>query len=110
MEIDCPVFHLKILFIDETIFFLAPQKRLRLTDPLKYFRLESLKRHNDKRALHCVSALTLDTNLNTISQDLAEKLAAADVIPPVYQSSRFETVYYGQGNEGLVGKGKFIFV
>ncbi|CAF1021482.1 unnamed protein product [Adineta steineri] len=73
---------------------IAPQKRVRLAEPLKIFRKEALERHNDVRKKHCAPDLTLDSDLNKLSQDLATKLAAEDNMPPIYQETGLQTVYY----------------
>ncbi|UJR07800.1 hypothetical protein I4U23_012082 [Adineta vaga] len=82
---------------------LAPQKRIRLGEPVKIVRKEVLARHNEKRKMHCVSDLTLDNDLNKVSQDLADKLAAADITPPDYDASKMQSVYYGKGDAALHG-------
>ncbi|CAF1104510.1 unnamed protein product [Adineta ricciae] len=82
---------------------IATQKRIRLADPLKVFRKEILQRHNIKRKDHCVGDLALDDNLNTVSQQFAEKLAAADVTPPDYDATKMQAVYYGKGDIALNG-------
>ncbi|CAF3577709.1 unnamed protein product [Adineta steineri] len=81
----------------------APQKRVRLADPLKIFTKDSLDGHNQKRKKHCVPELTLDASLNKISQDLADQLAAADVTPPIYDMSKMQTVYFNKGDAARHG-------
>ena len=85
------------------LFGLAPQKRVRLADPLKVFRKEVAERHNLKRKDHCVGDLTLDDGLNKVSQDLADQLAAADVTPPNYDATKMQSVYFGKGDIALNG-------
>ena len=85
------------------LFHSASQKRLRLADPLKVFRKEILQRHNLKRKDHCVGDLALDDNLNKVSQQFAEKLAAADVTPPDYDATKMQAVYFGKGDVALNG-------
>ncbi|CAF1431655.1 unnamed protein product [Adineta steineri] len=82
---------------------MAPQKRVRLADPIKIFREDSLDGHNQKRKDHCVPALTLDASLNKISQDFANQLAAADVTPPIYDMSKMQTVYFNKGDAARHG-------
>ncbi|UJR07809.1 hypothetical protein I4U23_012092 [Adineta vaga] len=94
-------------FIPQTYNFagscVASQARLDLPDPLKPFREESLARHNLKREKHCVPQLTLDKVLNKKAQDFADQLAAADVIPPKYDITKMQTVYYGVKSVSLHG-------
>ena len=71
---------------------------------MKILRQDILERHNEKRKKHCVSDLTLDSDLNKVSQDLANELAAADVTPPKYDASKAQSVFYGKGDEALHGK------
>ena len=89
---------------------LAPQKRVRFPEPLKMFRKDTLERHNEKRTAHCVTNLTLNANLNKISQDLADKLAAADITPPVYEATGMQTVYFNKGDDDLLGKQRRSFI
>jgi hypothetical protein len=59
--------------------------------------------------MHCVNALTIDTQLNQRSQDLADKLAAANKLPPKYKPIGLQNVYFDEAEYGLLGKQKDIF-
>ncbi|UJR18494.1 hypothetical protein I4U23_005400 [Adineta vaga] len=94
-------------FVDDSMgdigICIASQKHVPRDDPLKQFRAESLKSHNLKRVTNCASQLTLDDNLNSQAQDLAEKIAAVDELPPVYDASKMVTVFWTPGNYLLNG-------
>ena len=47
---------------------------------LNDFRQEMLVEHNAKRQLHCTNPLMLDESLNTMAQNYAEQLAAANML------------------------------
>ena len=65
---------------------------------LKMFRKDALERHNEKRGKHCSPNLALDDNLNKVSQDLADKMARDDVMPPVYEETGMQIVFYGKAD------------
>ncbi len=86
------------------ILFLAREKRFLQSVSLNAFRDQALRRHNDKRKMHCVNALTIDTQLNQRSQDLADNLAAADKLPPKYKPIGLQNVYFDEAEYALLGR------
>jgi len=60
--------------------------------------------------MHCVNALTIDSQLNQRSQDLADNLAAADKLPPKYKPIGLQNVYFDEADYALPGRPEIVSV